>query len=246
MKRRPTVLRASALLGALLASSLSGCVSLLPKQPPVQLYQFGRPTPAVETQTPAVVGRDQGALGVILAQVSFPRAATGDGLLTLRGQEAAYIGGARWLTPAVLMFQEDAEQAFAARARGVRLVARSELGAASALLRLDVGEFDARYDARFPGPPVVVVSLRATLARADGRALVQQGFTARRPASEDRASAIVAAYDLAVQDVLAQVVDWTDGRARSLVADTPTPSADAPLSLRAIPGPSRLSDRSPP
>ena len=81
------------------------------------------------------------------------------------------------------MFQEDVQNAFQARATTVRLIDRSQLGAATALLRLDVTEFDARYDPPLAGgPPTVVVSLRATLTRADGRELVQQVFTERRPA----------------------------------------------------------------
>ena len=207
---------AAALLAAL---SLSGCVSLLPRQPPVQLYRFGQAPPAAAvTPASSVIGRGQGTLGVVLGQVSFPRAALGDEVLTTRGDQAAYIAGARWLTPAVLMFQEAAERAFQARSSRVRLIGRGELGAASALLRLDVDEFEARYPAA-GGPPTVQVSLRATLARADGRTLVQQAFVARRPAAEDRVSAIVAAYDAATAQVLAQAVDWTDAQTPVLARD---------------------------
>ena len=232
MTRRLRHLRA--VFAAGLAASAVGCVSLLPKQPPVQLYQFGQssaPGPAAQAGpggASSAIGRGQGALGVVLAQVSFPRAALGDGILTTRGEEAAYIAGARWLTPAVLMFQEDAERAFAERASGVRLIGRSELGAASALLRLDVAEFDARYDPAGRGAPTVVVSLRATLARTDGRRLVQQSFTERRPAGEDRVSAIVAAYDGAVEAVLTDVVRWTDAGAPALTADMAPGAAALP------------------
>ena len=76
----------------------------------MQLYQFGRtPPPAASPASGSIVGRGQASLGVILSQVILPRAALGDGILTARGDEAAYIAGARWLTPAVLMFQEDVQ-----------------------------------------------------------------------------------------------------------------------------------------
>ncbi len=228
MRGSDRALRTAGLMSCLLsAAALGGCVSLFPAQPPVQLYAFGRTAPPGAEQT-STIGRGQGAPGVVLSQASLPRAALGDAILTTRGDQAAYIAGARWLTPATLMFQEDAEQAFAARARGVRLIARSELGAASALLRLDVSEFEARYDPATLGAPTVVVSLRATLARPDGGRLVQQGFTVRRVAVQDRVSAIVAAYDQAVQDALAQVVAWTDAQTPALAANPA--SAPPPVS----------------
>ncbi|WP_174300105.1 ABC-type transport auxiliary lipoprotein family protein [Caulobacter sp. S45] len=181
------------------------------------------------------MGRGQAALGVILSQVTLPRAALGDGILTARGDEAAYIAGARWLTPAVLMFQEDVQNAFATRATTVRLIDRGQLGAATALLRLDVTEFDARYDPTAGGAPTVVVSLRATLTRADGRQLLQQVFTERRPAAQDRVSAIVQAYDAAVQGVMAQAVDWTQAHTPVIAAelDPAAPTALPPPPVRA-------------
>ena len=210
------------------AVALSGCVSLLPKQPPVQLYVFGRSTPAAAPAlSAALVGRG-GVLGVVLEPVSFPRSALGDGLLTVRGETAAYIRGARWLGPAVTLFQAAVERSFDARERTVRLVDRGQLGAASVLLRLDVQEFDARYDPSTSAPPSVVVDVRATLTRTDGRTLVQSRFTATRPAAEDRVSAIVAAYDAAVNAVLAQAADWTDATAPRLAAPEPTAASQAP------------------
>ena len=210
---------------ALLSLALTGCVSLLPKQPPVQLYVFGRSAVAPTQPAPqAMVGRG-GLPGIALAQIGFPRSALGDGLLTTRGETAAYIDGARWLGPAVVLFQEAVERRFDARARTVRLVDRGQIGAASTVLRLDVQAFDARYDPANSGPPTVVVDLRATLSRADGRALVQRRFTATRPAAEDGVSAIVAAYDAAVSAVLDRTVDWTEATAPGLAAPEPPPSA---------------------
>ena len=174
------------------------------------------------------MGRRQETVGVTLAQVSFPRAAEGDGLLTTRGAEAAYIAEARWVTPAALMFQEDAQRAFTERAARVRLIGRSDVAAASALLRLDVTEFEARYEGVAGVPPQVVVSLRATLASADGRRLIQEQFTATRRAAQDRVSAIVAAYDDAVRTVLTQVVGWTEADAPGL-ASALDPAAPATL-----------------
>ena len=232
--------RWAATASLIVATGLGGCVSLLPKQPPAQLYQFGQTPPPASSPSGAVVGRGRASLGVILSQVTLPRGALGDGILTARGDEAAYISGARWLTPAVLMFQEDVQNAFQVRATTVRLIDRSQLGAATALLRLDVTEFDARYDPTAGGAPTVVVSLRATLTRADGRQLVQQVFTDRRAASQDRVSAIVQAYDAAVQSVIAQAVDWTQTETPVIAADL---DPNAPTALP--PPPVRASRRFP-
>jgi cholesterol transport system auxiliary component len=150
----------------------------------------------------------------------MPSAAVGDQILSLTGQQAAYIAGARWIVPAGLMMQGDAEQAFEARSQRVRLLHRGDVGAAAALLRLDVGDFAARYAT--PGAaPTVVVSLRASLTRPGGVLIAEQTFTAREPAAENRIAPIVAAYDKAVIEVLDQVVAWTDAKAPA----APTPPA---------------------
>lgn len=108
--------------------------------------------------------------------------------------------------------QGDAERAFEGKGQRVRLLHRGDIGAAAALLRLDVGDFSARYDT--PGAaPTVVVSLRASLTRPGGVLIAEQTFTARQPAADNRIAPIVAAYDKAVIEVLDRVVAWTDANA---------------------------------
>jgi cholesterol transport system auxiliary component len=191
---------------AALSLGLCSCVSLFPKAKPIQLYAFGQlPPPAAGAVAP-------GAVGVVFGGVTMPAAAVGDQILAITGQDVAYIGGARWVVPAGLMIQGDAERAFEARGQRVRLLHRGDFAGAAAILRLDVGDFEARYAA--PGEaPTVVVSLRATLTRPGGALIADQTFTARKPAAENRIAAIVAAYDKATIDVLGQVVVWTDANA---------------------------------
>jgi cholesterol transport system auxiliary component len=204
---------------AALSLGLCGCVSLFPKATPVQLYEFGqRPPPPSSPGGGAPT--QAGAVGLVLGAITMPAAAVGDQILSLTGQQAAYIAGARWIVPAGLMMQGDAERAFEARGQRVRLLHRGDIGAAAALLRLDVGDFSARYDT--PGAaPTVVVSLRASLTRPGGVLIAEQTFTARQPAADNRIAPIVAAYDKAVTDVLDQVVAWTDAKAPA----APTPPA---------------------
>jgi cholesterol transport system auxiliary component len=191
---------------AALGLGLTSCVSLFPKSQPVQLYAFGQlPPPSAGAVAP-------GAVGVLFGGITMPAAAVGDQILTLTGQDVAYVAGARWVVPAGLMLQGDVERAFEARGQHVRLLHRGDFGGAAAVLRLDVGDFEARYDT--PGvAPTVVVSLRATLTRPSGVVIAAQTFTARQPAAENRIAPIVAAYDKAVIDVLSQVVAWSDANA---------------------------------
>ena len=194
---------------------LAGCISLFPAAPPVQLYTFGELAPPAQP-TPAASAAGAPRVAVVLTAVELPRAAAGDQILTLTGQAAAYLAGARWLTPAGVMFQSDAERALAAGAPHARLLARSESGAADALLRLDVADFEARYDDEPGSAPTVLVSLTATLSRPDGRPLSQRTFTVRQPAAENRVTAIVAAYDRATRQALSQVAAWTDAAAQPI------------------------------
>ncbi len=206
--RASATLRRLGLAAAVAASGLglSACVSLFPKTPPVQLYAFGQlPPPPAGPTAP-------GAVGVVLGGTTMPAAAVGDQILTVTGQDVAYIAGARWVVPAGAMIQGDAERAFEAKGRRVRLLHRGDVGGAVALLHLDVGDFEARYDT--PGAaPTVVVSLRASLTRPGGALIAAQTFTARQPAADNRVGPIVAAYDKAVIEVLGQVVAWTEGNA---------------------------------
>jgi cholesterol transport system auxiliary component len=119
------------------------------------------------------------------------------------------------------MLQGDVDRAFEARSRRVQLLDRGDLGGAGSVLRLDFGDFEARYDAP-DAAPTVVVSLRANLARPGGAPIASHTFTVRQPAEQNRIGPIAAAYDKAVIDALNQVVDWTDANAPA--APTPTPA----------------------
>lgn len=190
----------------LLALTLSGCITLLPKSKPAQLYRFGVPTAAV---TPAASGD---TVRVFLANGGFQREAAGERLLTITGERAAYIADARWVAPAEVLFDEAVANAFEAQPGRVRLVSRGGPGRAEAALRLDVRDFEARYG---EGPaPVVHVRLRAVLVRSGDRAhAVEQVFEADAPADQNRVTAIVAAYNQALAKVLGEVVAWTNGSA---------------------------------
>lgn len=193
----------------LAALSLGGCVSVLPKSKPVQLYRFGAGVPAAgERLSPAAPTPSVAAAPVIaLGSVVLPRAAAGDGLLTTTGDQAAYVAGARWVSPAAVLMREAVMRAFAGRP-SVRLTGPD--GPAAARLDLLVTDFEADYPS--PGAaPVVRVALTATLTPRNGPAQVRT-VAVSRPANENRLSALVPAYDAAVRDALGQVAAWMQTR----------------------------------
>jgi cholesterol transport system auxiliary component len=180
---------------------LGGCISVFPKTKPVQMYRFGDQVaaPASSAAAPALV---------IKGPIAFPPASGGDRILTINGTESAYIGGARWVAPAASLFDVALVKAFDAPG-APRLVSRGEPLAAPSTLRLDVRAFEARY----PGP-TVRVQLRASLIRNADRGLIgEKMFEVEAPAGDNRQTAIVAAYDKAVGEVLTGVRDWTAANA---------------------------------
>ena len=190
---------------AIAAVGLSGCISLFPKTEPSQLYRLQA---SVERQA-APAGP---VFGVLRLSTGFPRAAAGDRILTVSpGGEAAYIAGARWVSPAAVMFDELTAQAFQGGSRA-RLITRGDVVKAEYTLKLDVHSFETVYDRGAKAAPLVLVSVRGVITRSGDRALVgDRTFTARIRAADNRVSAIVPAYDAAVSQVLGEVVGWVNG-----------------------------------
>lgn len=192
-------------LVALAAVALSGCISLLPKADPVQLYRFGRSPASLTDASPT------NRVPVSLNPVEFPQAAEGDRILTVvDGGAVAYVADSRWAAPAETLFSEALERAFEERAQTSRLVGRRELEPGRFLLDVDVRSFEARYDA--DAAPTAVVGLRARVLRLPERTVVaEQMIEKQQPASENRVTAIVAAFDAATDAALSDLVTWTDG-----------------------------------
>jgi len=199
--------------GALLlcAVLLAGCVSLLPKQKPAQLYRFDNGAPAAATPTEA--GR---AFGVFKGRVAFDRAAAGDRILTVNGQQVAYIAEARWAAPAVILFDQALSRAFDDSGGPARLVGRGQSGNSQYVLQLDVRDFAAVYEAGPESAPVILVRIRASLTRQGDRALIaEQTLESRVQTSDNRVSAIAAGFDKAVTDTLGKLIAWTNASAKS-------------------------------
>ena len=206
------VLRLAA--SAAVLTALSGC-ALLSSPDPVQNYRFGLPMAA-----PSAVGDTPAPLTVSIRRIEFPQATGDDRILGVTGLETAYIGGARWVSPASTLFDDSLKAAFANRADRIRVLGRREPGTPPLILQVTVTTFEARYAA--PGAvPDVVVTARAQLRstperRAGGGTIrpeegrsVERVFTVTQPAGDNRVSAIVAAFDTATRDINTQIADWT-------------------------------------
>lgn len=186
-----------------LSMSLAGCISLFPKSNPAGLYRFGHV--AAESSRPA----SDKSFGVYKTPTVFTRAAMSDRLLSVTNGEAAYIADARWVSPAIVLFDEAVARAFEADGSTARLVTRGEALKAAMALRLEVRSFETDYVNGPKAAPEVLVEIRAVMTRSNDRALLgDKVFVARVKAADNRLSAIVPAYDQAVDKVLTEIVAW--------------------------------------
>lgn len=182
------------------AMAAPGC-SLLKAPDPVQLFRFGQSAEA-PVGPPAAAG-----VTVLYTGTAFPREAASDRILTSTGVEVSYVGGSRWSAPALILFEEAVLRAF--QRSPVRLVRRGSTARADATLRVEVRTFEARYPAADAAPTIVLESRALLTPLAAGGATLDADFSVQQPASENRVSAIAAAFDAASAEVLGRVVQWT-------------------------------------
>ena len=185
------------------AMALGGCVSLLPSTKPVQLYEL---SPEVQAAPTTALGRPP--VDVRLESVRFQHAAAGDRMLTVNDGEAAYVGGARWVSPAETLFEEGLGRAFARHASGVRLVPHSAVEGASYALSVDVDTFQVRMAG---GTPTVETALRARLIRfPEAKIVLDRRIEVTRQADAGRVASIVRAYNAALGAALTTLVESTE------------------------------------
>lgn len=186
----------------LTALSTGGCISLLPKTKPAQMYRFGFSGGGGE----APAGGEP--FGVMKPPCLFQREASNDRILTVEGSQVAYIGEARWVAPAQVLFDEAVSQAFARLGGPARLIGRGEARRADYTLRLDVREFEARYDHGMKAPPTITVAFDAVMTPVDRSAPRQIAFDSHVTAADNRVGAIVDAFNAALAETLPKLVAW--------------------------------------
>ncbi len=200
---------------AVAALSLSGCINVLPKTKPVQLYRFG--------YAPASVGKDSAApvagtvlTPVNLGEIDFPQESMGDRITTTEANEVTYVAGSRWAAPAKQLFAEAVREGFSRSATTVRLDPRGPV-ATQYRLDLNVHRFESAY-AR--GKPTVAVALDARVIRLSDRAVVGQRYVkAEIAVRRNDMSMMAEAYDEATSKAVSELVDFT----QDTIAANPLP-----------------------
>jgi len=190
--------------GALtLALGLGGCITLFPKEPPAQLYRF-------DVSLPAAPAAEGGPISVRIAAVDFDAASSGDKILTVDGDQVAYVGGGRWASPASELFTESVWHAFNTAGGRARLVGPGP-GKAEYRLIIEVSRFEARYLNGLAAAPTVVVHLHATLERQSDLVVVaEKEFDDTASASDNRVGPIVTAYGQATTQAVGDMVAWVN------------------------------------
>jgi cholesterol transport system auxiliary component len=192
-----------------LTLALGGCISLLPKTKPAELYRFGQPG------SPEAITAPQGQVGVFRTNSTFQRESAGDQLLTVTDGKIAYIARTRWAAPAAVLWDQAVLAAFDSDPGRVRLISRGEPASAAYILRLDVRNFEARYEHGPKAAPTIVVRVRAAMTQSGKTpAVAERIFEKQVTAADNRVSAIVPAYDRAVAEVLKDIVAWTNDLAK--------------------------------
>jgi len=215
MTRAVRIIRRMASIATLglVSISLAGCVTLLPKAKPVQLYHLG-----LEAQAGAEAPAKSAAVPVLQGAIQFNRDVAGDRLLTRQGDQAAYVADARWTMPASLMFEESLANAFMRGSGDARLISSKDPVSAKLILRLDVRALEVRYSEGSRRSPVAAVIISGLLADADKRTIVSQSaFDCQVPAKSNRVQSLVSAMNDALSDCQTKIVTWTDQTAASVI-----------------------------
>jgi cholesterol transport system auxiliary component len=193
-------------VGAALALAMGGC-ALLSTPDPVQLYRFG------PLDGGYVGERSMETVQVSLRRIEFPDSVSGQRILAVTGNEAAYLAGARWVADAEELYAQSLEMAFSSERSGVRLIGGRELTRADAGLDVDITTFETRYATPGAAPTVVISARARVLAMPERTVVSEQVFSVSQPAGDNRVSAIVSAYDAATQDLNRQIVAWVGANA---------------------------------
>ncbi len=207
-------------LGAALA--LTGCVTLLPKTKPAQLYRFGYTPELVEQKaqaagTAGAVGKTP--VGIVFGTVTFPQDSAGDRIVTVEGSEVAYVAEARWTSGAAGLFKDAISTGFA---RGGQTVTLEPRGPTAANFRLDISvrKFETDYTRN---RPTVSVALDARLIRLSDRMVVGQKFISADVAVRKSDMSLMAdGYNQATTQVVSGLIAFSE-EALANYAQTATP-----------------------
>ena len=215
--RSPTPSRPRMLALPLIALLLdvAGCSGLQSKQPVTQVYMLSPPLPAPGAPPTSAAGT---------LKVLRPLCAPGldsDGIaLTRSGQRFDFYAHSRWAAQLPELVQAGAVDAL--RAAGHFRAVQSDAVPLDAdyLVQLEIRRFQAEYQS--DGPPLVRVQLVATLGRnADRRLISSVVAMSDVPAGANRLQNVSAAFESALGQALAQLVQQIQPPSPSLPSSSP-------------------------
>lgn len=194
-------------LAGLSALALTGCVSLLPETEPVAVYRLSSPEPR----------QADGEIDRVIVEIERPMAPAGlngdEIAIQVSDQHLAYMAGARWISPAPSLVQNLVIDTFHSDDTGIDPVRPADAVRGEYELRLDLREFEAAYDQGADSAPVVRVRIAARLIRESGREFIgAQVFSAQVRARENRAGAIIDAFNAASSEAVDELARWTADR----------------------------------
>ncbi len=203
MTNMPRQRRTAPLAAALsLAFLLVACAGMLPGSgAPPDLYTL-TPKSTYSADLPTVTWQLAIEVPVAAESLNNSRIALRHDPLSL-----LYYKGARWTERAPVMVQTLLIESFENSGKIVAVARKATDIRADYVLKTDLREFQAEYDAG--GAPVAHVRLNAKLVVMPKRAIIaSKTFESSVQAAGSNVSQVIAAFDLALGRTLKQIVEW--------------------------------------
>lgn len=193
---------------ALVALSLMGCVTVLPKAKPVQLYGFevGQPIGL----KPSSASNTSERATLVLGRIQFPQAAASDRILTLDQGEQSYIAEARWTAPAQTLIAEQFLSGLSARVQRAEVLPATSLGKSSLRLEVDVTRFETLYAKRGQDPHVIIELRSRLVDLKNGQIKSAQTYRQDVLCKDNRVGEITRSYSLALTALVDQLAKDLD------------------------------------
>lgn len=208
---------------------LGGCLkSLMGGGKPDGLYRFGS-----LADLPLQSAQNTPQRLLLVMPVRFPAAAAGDRMLTVSGNEMAYLKDMRWISAASILFRDSLTDAVQRRAPDLALADRTTATRADAILAVDVDRFEASYDHGTGSPPTIHIAGSAALIDSATRiAIARRAFSRSIPASTNTIGGLVATIDAGSRQSVVELADWANITVPVNRVDLPRKSGKFPSGRR--------------
>lgn len=217
--------------GAVLALALAGCSGLTSRDVATVSYVLRPPTVAAPVAAPAADGLAAASLKVVrvVAQPGY----SGDRILLLgEDRSLGFFAASRWVDALPAVVGTLAVESLRGTARLRAVHDENAPFAADYTLRLTIRRFDAEYAGRGQAPRVTVGLECAIGRRADRTTVASFAVEGQAAAADERMRDVVAAFEQAAQQALAEAVRRTIGTLEADLAASPAVAPAATISSR--------------